>query len=357
MSKLFQVLGSRFALNTYFWIIMILVKIEDALSQDIYSDWVYARFMLLYMAVIAAFSYFNNLYLIPKFYRKKKKVRYFLWSALCLLMLIVTYVTVLKVSEWALPNLRVEHLSIITYMMEPEFTLESYLELVPGFGIGLSLWWIMFSLAGMFHDQLTVVKRMEAAILEHREAELSFLRGQINPHFLFNTLNNLYALSMDKSELTPAYILKLSTVFRYILYEANTDKVPFATEQEIMQSFIDIELLRTDASPNQHFVISADHDYLIPPLIWLPILENLFKHTRLNSELEIDFRFTIQDGVLNVYCRNNKVEGSAEQAKKGGIGLENLKKRLELLYPGTHRLEIRDEGAYFTVEVEIRLNS
>src|SRR5690606_10215188 len=120
--------------------------------------------------------------------------------------------------------------------------------------------------------------------------------------------------------------------------------------------FIDIELLRIDANAQQQFVISADRDYRIAPLIWLPVLENVFKHTRLNKELEIDYRFTIQNGVLKVYCRNNKEsEEKANPKSEGGIGLDNLRKRMNLLYPEAYSLEIKEEALYFTVEVEIKL--
>src|SRR5690606_34997881 len=118
-------------------------------------------------------------------YRKKKKLAFLSWSSLTLCALIVVYVTVLKVSERIFPQLEVEHISLITYWIQPDFKLSIYLEELAGFAVGFSLFWIMFTLAGFYYDQQKQVKRMEAAILEHREAELSFLRGQINPHFLF----------------------------------------------------------------------------------------------------------------------------------------------------------------------------
>ncbi len=355
--KAFRFLGSRVALNIYFWVFLFVLKYEDADDQTVYSKGVYYAFMVFYMAIIAGFTYFNTFILLPRFWIRKKRLRYVGAIGALIALLAVFYVFILKLSIFILPGLRPEHLSIITYPVSAELSLVGILNEAPAFAAIFVPWFLVFNLAGLYHHKTAEVKRMEAAIGNHREVELAFLRNQMNPHFLFNTLNNLYALSLKKSEQTAESILKLSSVLRYILYDTNTDLVPFSTERASMQSYIDIELLRLESNPEHQFIISADQSYMIPPLIWLPILENLFKHTRMVEELEVDFRFTIQKHQLRVYCKNNWVKPAVDTGiRQGGIGLANLKKRLNLLYPDKHELSTRFEDGYFIAEVSIDLS-
>lgn len=354
--KVLRFLGSRVALNIYFWLFLFVLKYEDADDQTAYSKGVYYALMVFYMVIMAGFTYLNNLILLPRLWIRKKRLRYVGAAGLLILFTSVFYVFILKFSIYLMPKLAPEHLSIITYPVTAELSLSSILAQAPAFAAIFLPWLLVFNLAGLYHHKTAEVKRMEAAISNYREVELAFLRNQVNPHFLFNTLNNLYALSLQKSAQTAESILKLSSVLRYVLYETNVDLVPFNKEREIIQSYIDIELLRMEAAAGQQFTISADQAYQIPPLIWLPILENLFKHTRMVEKLEVDFRFTILKHQLHVYCRNNFVKPSLDTgSKQGGIGLANLKKRLELLYPEKHELFTRQEGDYFIAEVSIDL--
>ncbi|MHB1277713.1 MAG: sensor histidine kinase [Bacteroidia bacterium] len=355
--KALATLGSRAALNLYFWVFLFALKFDDVDDQTAYSKGVYYAFMVFYMAIMAGFTYFNTLILLPRLWIRKKRLAYVGVAAGLLAFTSVFYVFILKLSIYFLPELHPEELSIITYPVTAEMDLSTVLAQALAYG-GLFLpWLLIFNIAALYHHKTAELKRMQAAMNNYRETELAFLRNQMNPHFLFNTLNNLYALSLKKSEQTADSILKLSSVLRYILYDTNTDLVPFSTERTSMQSYIDIELLRLEAKPEHQFIISADQSYMIPPLIWLPILENLFKHTRMVDELEVDFRFTIQNHQLRVYCKNNWVEPAVERGtKQGGIGLANLKKRLSLLYPDKHELMTRYEGNYFIAEVSIDLS-
>lgn len=185
--------------------------------------------------------------------------------------------------------------------------------------------------------------------------ELAFLKSQINPHFLFNTLNNLYALTLKKSDEAPETILKLSNIMRYILYESNVEYASSEREKEVMQSYIDIELLRLPDSASVQFSIIIDQAQNVPPLLWLPVVENVFKHSRTTKQTEIDFRFTIKNNTLTMYSKNN-IGLNTTDNKAGGIGLTNLKKRLEILYPGKHHIDVSRADNYFIIEVKIDLN-
>jgi LytS/YehU family sensor histidine kinase len=199
---------------------------------------------------------------------------------------------------------------------------------------------------------------MDEAIKKQVETELNFLKSQVNPHFLFNTLNNLYALSLKKSDDTPDAILKLSSILRYTLYDSNVPLVSFEKEKEVMQAYIDIEMLRLTDTGNVHFSILGDGQRQVPPLLWLPVLENVFKHGahQLNADFLVDFRFTVHGDILRIFSKNRARRITDADRKSGGIGLGNLRKRLELLYPGRHSIiAMPDENSNYIVDVQINL--
>jgi LytS/YehU family sensor histidine kinase len=146
-----------------------------------------------------------------------------------------------------------------------------------------------------------------------------------------------------------------------MLYESNSNETSFEKENEIMQAYIDLELLRITKKNGLQFHIESDKDYNIPPLLWVPVLENIFKHgTRfISKEYNIEYRFIIHQGSLSIYSKNTfkqaNAENEIESEKKGGIGLDNLKKRLALLFPGKHVLYSGKEDDYFITNVLIQL--
>ena len=308
------------------------------------------------MLFFAALSYINNIILLPQLLFLKKRISYFI-AAFCLLFSVTfLYVFTLKKMPEIYPGLSIE----MSMVMAPLTTDSSFLGTLNDFDTYfpiMLLWLVVFSLAGIYHHSIGKIKLMEAEINSNREAELTFLKNQINPHFLFNTLNNLYALTLKKSDEAPAFILKLSTILRYILYESDTFKISFEKEKEIIQAYIDIELLRVTNSSINNFTVFADKPTEIPPLLWLPILENVFIHNRTVETLEIDFKFTIQNNELNLFCKNNISKFPTSLKKEeGGIGLSNLQKRLKLVYPNKHELFIQNDGKSFIIDLKIKLN-
>jgi LytS/YehU family sensor histidine kinase len=217
----------------------------------------------------------------------------------------------------------------------------------------------MFTMAWYMNDYSKQEKLVEETRKKQIETELSFLKSQINPHFLFNTLNNLYSLALKKSDTAPEAILKLSVILRYLLYDSNTEEVSFDKEKEIMQAYIDLELLRLADNDQLHFSISADNSCKVPPLLWLPVLENVFKHgTRfISTECFVDYRFMIQNNMLTIYAKNRykNAAPSVESDKVGGIGLSNLRKRLNILYPQKHKINIMQDEDYYVTEVQVAL--
>lgn len=196
---------------------------------------------------------------------------------------------------------------------------------------------------------------------EKIEAELNFLKSQINPHFLFNTLNNLYALTLKKSDNAPDMVIRLSNLLEYTLYSGKEKEVELQEELKQLLGFIDIEKVRFSNRLNLNINISENTDgLLISPMLLLPFVENSFKHGASNDLKSpfIDLNVDIKDKKLffKVVNSYSSVNGKFENYKER-IGLKNVRRRLELLYNGRHKLEIAQAPDTFKVELELELNS
>ena len=209
-------------------------------------------------------------------------------------------------------------------------------------------------------DALTKQREVEALKSAVQESQLQFLKSQINPHFLFNNLNNLYAHAIENSPKTPKIILELSSVLRYMLYETKTPFVPLKKEIEQVKHFININELQIEE--RGEVVLKTTNiraDYQIAPLILIVFIENAFKHSTasLSDKIVIDIQITLtEDGILEFYCKNNhQLESNTENLSKG-IGLENVRKRLELLYPDAHDLSIFHDENWYEVKLQLDLN-
>lgn len=201
---------------------------------------------------------------------------------------------------------------------------------------------------------------LEAKILEAqlklKEQELKYLKMQIHPHFLFNTLNTMYGLALKKAEQTPDMILKLSNLLDYLLYQIEKPIVPISEEIEHIKDYIALEKMRFNDTLNVTMDINvASKNTTIAPMLLLPFIENSFKHGSIkNGVLQIDIQLTAGLGELHFRIKNSNSQSNSEQH---GIGLENIKKRLELLYPNKHELSIRDHSANFEVDLQLKTTS
>ncbi len=187
--------------------------------------------------------------------------------------------------------------------------------------------------------------------------ELDHLKSQVQPHFFFNTLNNLYALSVRGSKKTSAMIADLSSIMRYVLYESERDKVPLEKEINFIKSYLQLERIRHDEQELIDFAVQGDPSLInIEPLLFLPLIENTFKHA-LQKDLPgkyVKMAMVIDEDELVFQTSNPKPAAGKTKSEDGGIGLKNVSKRLELLYPGRHSLEIDDTGDTFNVILTIQ---
>ncbi len=189
-------------------------------------------------------------------------------------------------------------------------------------------------------------------LLQNRQAELSFLRSQVNPHFLFNSLNNIYALVYEGSPQALHAIAGLSDLLRYMLYDSN-EKVPLKKEWEYIVKYIELQKLRFDRPVQANLHISGPIDEVqVPPLLLIPFVENAFKHGDFSgSDDQLVVTLYVTSLKINFHCFNRKGNGIKDAG--GGIGLANVKRRLNLLYPDKHLLHIEDKPDTFTVTIEL----
>ena len=191
-------------------------------------------------------------------------------------------------------------------------------------------------------------------------AELNFLKAQINPHFLFNTLNNLYYLAYTKSENTTEVIAKLSQMMRYMIYDSNHPRVLLSKEIEYMQSYISLERLRLNNQIPIDFTIEGNTENVwIAPLIFITFLENAFKHGVSNNNPKAWIKINIRlEGYECTYIvENSKAPATPNSSEKSGIGLQNVQRRLELSYPNQYAIKIEDKQDVYFVQLNLNLSN
>ncbi|WP_205943494.1 sensor histidine kinase [Pedobacter polaris] len=292
--------------------------------------------------LLIVIAYLNLQYFLPKYLLKKQYLAYF---ALVILS-VAGYLVVQSLFDFYLYG----------YVVGP--MRNSHLMEALSYNFFSTLWYLGLMLAlklslDWYGQQLTIQK----ITVEKLNAEVDFLRAQVNPHFLFNVLNNLYALTLKKSELAPDVVLKLSEMMEYMLYDSTDEKVLLEKEVIYLNNYIELERLRFDGQVT--IALNIHHElkgHKIAPLLLLPLVENAFKHglskQTENNWLTVDIK--MEKSTLKINIENAKPT-SAISKSKGGIGLNNLRKRLELLYPSKHQLELEDKKNSFMAKLVIEL--
>ncbi|MBS1653881.1 MAG: sensor histidine kinase [Bacteroidetes bacterium] len=212
-----------------------------------------------------------------------------------------------------------------------------------------------FSVALQYRQRLAVTeKRAMQAEADKANAELSFLKAQINPHFLFNTLNNIYSLAVMKDDKTAESVMKLSNIMRYVTDEVGEDFVPLEEEIECLKDFTDLQRLRLSKKTTVDLSIAGIVEgKRIPPLVLMSFVENAFKYGISNhEEAIITIRVETDAAGISFYCRNNNYD-NREPVNRKGVGISNTQKRLSFLYPSKHSLLITSDDQFFTVELRL----
>ncbi len=211
---------------------------------------------------------------------------------------------------------------------------------------------------GLVTEFLQEERRTREEKQERMQSELSFLRSQISPHFIFNVLNSIVYLIRSKSDLAEPVTIQLSELIRYMLYETDNKQVPVSKEIDYLKNYIDLQKLRYGDDVEIKVKIEGnDSSLTIEPMLLIPFVENAFKHgIGMVHNPVIDIRLSYIGNVLN-FTVENKIAPETRESKdfSSGIGLKNVRRRLELLYPGSHGLQIEDNGIMFVARLSLTL--
>lgn len=203
-------------------------------------------------------------------------------------------------------------------------------------------------------------KETEQVAREKINAELQLLKSQVHPHFLFNTLNNIYSFILSGSDKAPAMIKKLSGLLKYILYDCNHRLVSLGKELSMIQDYIALEQIRYGDRLNLNLLLHGSPEgKMISPLLLIPFVENSFKHgtSRMISHPWVRLEIDVDHNFLELRLSNNKPQNNGDHVNKKGIGLNNVKKRLQLIYPESHSLSIIDNDMSYDVHLKIELHT
>lgn len=329
---------NRIVREAFFWLVVtILLVLDDIFDGELFNI---KELLLLSAKLFTAFIlvHINLQLLVPKFWDNNKKRLY-----LCIASAVLVTFT-----------------GLIVLIVNDDGTL-SYNEFFDRFGYLLALYSTLICISSLFHfnfkyihlkNQQLKIQQMEN---ENHVAELNHLKYQLNPHFLFNTLNNIYSYSLEQRPELPEMILNLSDLASYMLHDFQVEKISIEKEVEFLTSYIQLEQLRLDDKVKISFIVDQMPANLqIPPLIFIPIVENIFKHG-LNEQSESDYaniHIWHENGFLNFYSENTYSKECEDQRKKSHIGQKNLTRRLELLYEN-FKLDISEKESIYTVFLKI----
>jgi len=208
----------------------------------------------------------------------------------------------------------------------------------------------------MMHEWRQTDRRNKMIEADRMQTELSFLHSQINPHFLFNTLNSIYSLALMRSELTADAVMKLSSLMRYILQDVQSEKVPLEMEIQCIQNYVELQKIRLNSNVDLQLVITGDFSsYQIPPLILIPFIENTFKYgTSTHESTAITIEIEIDQNVFHLKTTNN-IFVIREKSESFGIGFRNSERRLNLVYPEKHEIAIINNSKMYILDLKIQM--
>ena len=334
--KLFSEFRIPLRFHFLFWIIYFIFNFLrfGSINNDY---WYSLKSNLVEFPLNIIITYFTIYFLIPKFILKKKYLLFLLTfsGSLVLFYLVRTSLSYLLVTKDIWPEAQGN---------QQPFTLIHIVEVMIGtiYVIGL------VSAIKLAYDWINEKRKNDELQRMQLQTELDFLKTQIQPHFFFNTLNNLYALVIKQSPQAPDVVMKLSEIMQYVLYEVKEPKISLMKSVNYLYSYLELEKLRYGDRVQSEISIEGDMDeVMVPPLIFLPFIENCFKHGIKDQEnIKVDINFVVEDKFL-YFTVENTLADDKEFISKHGIGIENVKRRLELLYGTKFSLKtIASEDAF-----------
>lgn len=306
---------------------------------------------------LVGFYYFNTQFLIPRFFKRKQWMLYGLSVLACFIVFLyspkpIADVIVKPEMNQVRPggHFKSPQAQFRRRPNNPTHYPSSYLGFILVFSVGISV--------SVIQEWLKSEAKKKEIEHEKMNTELSLLKSQINPHFFFNTLNNIYSLAITKSDETAPSVLKLSAIMRYVLTETQQDHVPLSQEIEFIRNFIDLQSVRLTDKVKLNFIVEGNvENKTIAPLLFIPFVENAFKYgvsTVEASLIEIRISATPNTVMLDVKNTISKM-AKHHNGNTTGIGIANVNRRLELLYPHRHILTTAEKDNQYNVHLELHL--
>ena len=293
--------------------------------------------------VYAVVVYINLFILIPKTLAKRKHKLYFALLGLCIILMVPIHASIEYFNFHNIDEFK-NHIDWKNLTLFSFINLSFMIAMTTGLHLGVD-----------WYKQQQEKQELES---EKLHSELRFLKSQINPHFLFNSLNNLYALTLKKSDRAPEMVLKISEIMRYMLYDSNVPLVPLEKELNYINNYIELQKLRQGSKTHINIEIEGQaNGHLVAPLLFSPFLENSFKHGIDNNidQSWVNIVLQINQTDIDFKIANGKFSIPQAKNKDGGIGLKNVKRRLELLYPGKYTLTIDDNNNTYSTTLKLNL--
>nr|WP_121269683.1 sensor histidine kinase [Pedobacter schmidteae] len=333
------------AVHLFFWLLILSVLLWDTFSGNQRPGLYEVGMKFGYFAIInLSIFYINYTLLIPILVEQRKKYGLYMVSIFML-------IAVMVVIKTTVASLNQDF--ILSYINEETGKTEYYeLTKYMIFAIFVSGFFVVVSALLKFAIDWFGSERVQRDLLsEKRDMELQFLKSQLNPHFLFNSLNNIYSLAYQKSDKTADAILKLSEIMRYMIYESNDSWVSLSKEITYVQSYIELQKLRFKDGAAVEFTLNGEiDDQRVVPLILISFVENAFKHGVANDPKDpIRINIIANQKILHFSVSNKKNKSNKDLM--GGVGLNNVERRLQLLYPERYKLNIVNSATHYTTEL------
>lgn len=329
-------------LHTVIWVTLFslpyLLRPSEHRGPDPDGKLAHVNFIMNAILLILIF-YLNAGILIPKLIYRRKYLEF--------VIVALTLLAALVASRWLFNSIFV---SSRKYELKPTIMFSFFLLL---FMLACSTAW------RMIRDKMNSDKLASERENENLKTELSLLRSQVSPHFMFNVLNNMVALARKQSDQLEPSLINLSSLMRYMLYEADEDTVPLDKEIDYLQSYIDLQQQRFGAKVQVNVTMQLpENNYEIEPMLLIPFVENAFKHgTGLIQDARIDIELRAKQGLLQFSVMNRyNTEYEEVKDKTSGIGLTNVKRRLNLLYKDKYQLLINKKEGWFVVSLQLHLH-
>jgi len=324
-------------------------------------DYRFNILLLLFIIYIAVF--YTGYYFLSQFLLKKKIILFFFLSITIVISATLGIHNVKILTRPANNIILKKRILRTESAQRPERFVDNKLSIFSRrniLDIYVILLFLLSSVLIRFIQKWLFDEKQKILLLKNKtDAELLFLKQQINPHFLFNSLNSIYSLANKKSNLTTDAILKLSTILRYVLYHSQKNFVPVKDEINTLEDYIELQKLRITQKVSVNFSISGKPDfYQIEPLLILPFVENAFKYgvDSVNKSF-IDIKLDILDDELNLYVLNKVIPDKEINKDESGIGLNNIRRRLDLLYPDNYNLVVNQVEDVFSIKLKLNLKN